>query len=474
MLKNKERIFWIFLLVLIASLSFFNIYNNKNDKTVNAASMTRDEYEYAMLLQAVYDDLKRNFVEEEKTDPKSLYYGAIKGMLEATDDPYTYLMEEKATEDFNIEMSGEFGGLGIYIGLNDNERLSVISPIEDTPAERVGLEGGDVISEIEGKSTKGLTTEDAVKILRGKPGTKVTITVERELVDEPLEFTITRDIIKLKSVKYKMLSNNIGYIRVTTFGNKTANDFKDTLKQLERDDAEKIIIDLRNNPGGMLDKVIQMADMFISEGRIVYTRGRNPRQNQDFFARPGEELENVPMVVLINNYSASASEIFAGAMQDSGRAVLVGTKTFGKFSVQNFRSLDASGKTSYKITVARYYTPSGRSLHEEGIEPDVVVKPKELTKEDVKNVQLIRDGHFVHDFVKEHPEEDEKGFELFYDKVKAKGINIRKDLLERLVYNERRDSFKEIVDLRYDEQLKRAIDILNAYEVFGKKRPVSE
>lgn len=488
MLKSKERIVWIFLLTLITSLSFFTLYNPKSAK----AKADKDIYYYSALLQKVHNTLMENYVDDEKLTEKNLYYGAIKGMLESVEDPFTLFMDEELTETLNTDISGKFGGLGIYIGLNDDGWLSVISPIEDTPAEKIGMLPGDVIAEIEGESTEGMTTDQAVAILRGRPGSKVNITVYREGESEPIHFTITRAEIKIQSVKYKMLidtyatstntnsegeatdiQSDVGYIRVTTFGDDTPSDLKNAINELRHNGMKKLIIDLRNNPGGKLDKAIEIVDMFLDEGKIVYTRGRNPQMNQDYYASKRIEVsKDIPLAVLINGASASASEIFSGAIQDSRRGVLIGQTTFGKFSVQNVVPLDDKGSVSFKITTAHYYTPNGRSLHKKGIVPDVTVDSEKLSRSDFQAIRVLRDGEYIKEYIEKHPkgEEDARAFANLLSLLEAKNINVREELLRRLVYNERRkDNYKEIVDMKYDTQLKYAIDMLTAAEVFIAK-----
>lgn len=329
-----------------------------------------ETYEELKTFSEVLTQIQKHYVEEVK--PKDLIQGAIRGML-STLDPHSAFMTPDMYKEIQVETKGEFGGVGIQIGIKDN-RLAVIAPIEGTPAQRAGIKAGDFITKVNEETTKNLTLMDAVQKMRGPKGTKVNVTIEREGVSEPLVFTLVRDIIKIESVKAKVLETTIGYIRLTQFQESTAKDLGRALKQFREQKLQSTILDLRNNPGGLLTAAVEVSEQFLGPGKlIVYIKGRDGRKDE-YLSRSKDQLEDNPMIVLVNEGSASASEIVAGALQDWGRAVIVGATTFGKGSVQTILPLsDGSG---LRLTTAKYYTPKGRSIQSTGITPDIVVKPK--------------------------------------------------------------------------------------------------
>lgn len=315
-----------------------------------------------------------------------LLHGAMKGMVEAWKDPYTRFVAPDQLKDEEIEMEGRYGGLGMYIGERDG-RILVISPMEDSPAERVGLKPKDQIVKVDEEVVLGWDSQRVVQRLRGKPDTKVTLWVRRDGEEELLKFELTREIIKLKSVRYEMLSDDIGYLRLTQFKQKTDEEARDALKDLMKNGARGLVLDLRNNGGGLLDVSVRISGMFLKGGPVVETRGRAEKANEKYSANPALFLTAMPMTVLINGGSASASEIVAGALLDRGRASLVGEKSFGKGSVQTlFPLTDGSG---LYVTIARYHTPSGRVIDHVGLSPTIEVKG-EPDKDKSKDAQLQR------------------------------------------------------------------------------------
>lgn len=321
--------------------------------------------------------------EKEDVTENDLVYGALEGMVSAWGDPYTRFVDPQSLKDEEIEMKGEYGGLGIYIGQRDGMTM-VISPIEDTPADKVGLKPKDQIVKIEDEMILGWDSHEVVKRLRGKPGTTVTIWVRREGEDSLLRFEIVREIIKLRSVRFEMLEDKIGYVRLSQFKMQTAEDAKTALTDLQDQGARGIILDLRNNGGGLLNSAVDISSLFLDGGLVVGMKGRVQRANDELFARPGR-LCKLPMVVLINEGSASASEIVAGAIKDRLRGTLVGQKSFGKGSVQTLFNLpDGSGMY---VTIARYHTPAGTVIDHVGLEPDVEVEG-EMQKDHSKDEQL--------------------------------------------------------------------------------------
>ncbi|MBI5450287.1 MAG: S41 family peptidase [Gammaproteobacteria bacterium] len=318
----------------------------------------------------VFATIKGNYV-EEVTD-KVLIDNAIRGMLTGL-DPHSSFLDKEEYTDLRIGTSGEFGGLGIEVGMEDGF-VKVISPIDDTPAQRAGVLAGDLIIRLDDTPVKGLSLREAVDLMRGKPGTKIVLTVVREGQDKPLKFTITRDVIHVKSVKNRLLDKErrLGYIRITQFQEKTGENLLEAIATLNKEGGKElagIVLDLRNNPGGVLNTAVEVSDAFLTNGKIVYTEGRTADSRIVYTATPKDVLNGAPIVVLINNGSASASEIVAGALQDQHRAVIMGNRSFGKGSVQTV--LQLKDGSALKLTTARYYTPSGRSIQAEGIEPDI-------------------------------------------------------------------------------------------------------
>lgn len=326
----------------------------------------------------VFEKIKNDYV-ETRTDKELIEY-AISGMLTSLDPHSAYLNEESFTE-LQVGTSGQFGGLGIEIGMEDGF-VKVVAPIDDTPAERAGMKAGDLIIRLDDKSVKGLSLNEAVKIMRGKPGTDITLTVVREGEDKPLKIVITRDIIRVKSVKWRTLEDGFGYVRITQFQSRTGDNLAEAISKL-KDENKKLkglVLDLRNNPGGVLNAAVAVSDAFIDKGLIVYTEGRTGDSDNKFHATTGDLIKGAPLVVLINGGSASASEIVAGALQDHKRGVIMGTQSFGKGSVQTI--LPMNNGTAVKLTTARYFTPNGRSIQAEGIVPDIKVKSLKVTNGD--------------------------------------------------------------------------------------------
>jgi carboxyl-terminal processing protease len=319
----------------------------------------------------VFARIKQDYVVE--VDDKELLESAIRGMLTGL-DPHSAYLDEEEFRELQIGTTGEFGGLGIEVGMEDGF-VRVISPIDDTPAQRAGVKSGDLIVRLNDKPVKGMSLNDAINLMRGKRGTTITLTIVREGVDQPLTIPITRDIIRVKSVKSQMLEPGFGYVRVTNFQAKTAQSLIEAVEALQEQNGEPLdglVLDLRNNPGGVLNGAVGVSDAFLDEGLIVYTEGRNEDSVLRYSATAGDVLNGAPIVALINDGSASASEIVAGALQDHQRAIIMGSKSFGKGSVQTILPLKADA--ALKLTTARYYTPSGRSIQAKGIEPDIVLE----------------------------------------------------------------------------------------------------
>ncbi|MBU3911018.1 MAG: S41 family peptidase [Candidatus Omnitrophica bacterium] len=391
------------------------------EKTNKVDSM----YKELELFSDAVSIIRSDYVEEPKE--KDLIYGALKGMLSSL-DPYSQFMDPETYNEMKIETEGEFGGIGIEITIQDN-LLTIITPIDDTPAFKIGLKAGDKIVKIEGEITKDLTLIEAVKKLRGKPGTIVNITVLRESEKKLLDFAITRSIIKLESIKKaEIIESGIGYIRLAEFQEKTQRDLETSLNKLERDGIKGLILDLRNNPGGLLDSAVDVSGKFLEEGQVVVsTRGRVENQNLIFKSRNKNKHLDYPLVVLVNGGSASASEIVAGAIQDNRRGLILGTKSFGKGSVQTV--VPMSDGSAVRLTTSKYFTPNGRSIHGEGITPDIVVeykdRPEEDEKKDNDSLKML-EGLIEVEKTAEEKEEDKK---KEYDNQVVSAIDVLRGII---------------------------------------------
>ena len=390
----------------------------------------------------VFGRIKNDYVED--VEDKDMLENAIRGMLSGL-DPHSSYLDHEQFKELQVGTSGEFGGLGIEVGMEDGF-VKVIAPIDDTPAQRAGVEAGDLIIRLDDTPVKGLTLNDAVKIMRGKPGTVLKLTVVREGVEKPLKIDIERAIIKVRSVKSRMLEGNFGYVRISQFQSKTAENMVDAIDKLKKEAGgtlKGMVLDLRNNPGGVLNGAVAVSDAFLKKGLIVYTEGRVNDSKLRFNATPDDILDNAPIVVLVNQGSASASEIVSGALQDHHRAIIVGTQTFGKGSVQTI--LPLSNGTAVKLTTARYYTPSGRSIQAEGIVPDIEldqvrVSAVESSFEPIKEADLS--GHLSNGNGKKSDKESDENEEqeeeslaqsdyLLYEALNLlKGLSIQREQMQ--------------------------------------------
>ncbi len=340
-----------------------------------------ETYRQLDLFGDVFERIHSDYVTE--VEDSELIEAAINGML-ASLDPHSSYLNPDNYRDVQVQTRGEFGGLGIEVTMQDG-LVKVVTPIDDTPAARAGIKAGDLISHLDGEPIMGLTLQEAVEKMRGPVNTDLTLTVIREGVEKPFDVVITRDIIRVQSVRYHR-EDNVAYIRITQFNEQTISGLEKALRKLKKEigpELEGIVLDLRNNPGGLLDQAIAVSDAFLNQGEIVSTRGRNNRDTQRFQAEMGDLADGQPIIVLINGGSASASEIVAGALQDHKRAIILGTRSFGKGSVQTIIPLSGGSEGALKLTTAKYYTPSGRSIQAKGIEPDIIVKQSDDNSEDV-------------------------------------------------------------------------------------------
>ncbi len=428
-----------FIVVFILCVVLFGVYSFAKSETLKKRQ--QDElYKQVELFSDTLAVIQTDYVDDTK--PKDLIYGALKGML-ASLDPHSSFMDPETYNELRVDTEGKFGGLGIEITVKDG-LLTVVTPIEDTPAWKAGVKPNDRIVKINNELTRDMTLTDAVKKMRGKPGEAVTITVLRESEKRVLDFKIVRDIIKIRDIKEaRILENGIGYIRLVEFRENTYQDLSNTLEKLNREGMTALILDLRNNPGGLLDVAVRVAEKFIEKGKlVVYTKGRKSSQDTQFISHESRPILNLPMIVLINEGSASGSEIVAGCLQDYKRAIIMGMKSFGKGSVQTVIPLNDG--SALRLTTSKYFTPSGKVIHGKGVEPDITAEDRRIDPdfEKPENIQKPQDV-----------------FEQIEKKEKEKSTKLPKSF-----------------DYKSDLQLMRAVDVLKAITYFkdGKTQTPAE
>lgn len=405
------------------------------------SAITADTYRQLNLFGDVFERVREQYVEE--VEDEKLIQSAINGMLTSL-DPHSSFLDISDFEDMRVQTKGEFGGLGIEVTM-ENGLVKVVSPIDETPAAEAGIEAGDLVVRLNDEEVMGLTLSEAVDKMRGPVGEPITLTVVREGESEPLEITIIRDIIKIRSVRSRVIGEDVGYIRITTFNEQVQAKLEDMIKEIKEEAGENLlgyIIDLRNNPGGLLDQAIYVADAFLEKGEIVSTRGRYEEDTEREMATEGDMADGLPIVVLVNGGSASASEIVAGALQDHHRGIVMGTQTFGKGSVQTIISLGGEG--AMRLTTARYYTPSGRSIQAKGIEPDITVK--------LAKIETIKRNY-------QPPKEADLHGALTNDTDKDK----KKDALDSIKSDKDENESEDEMD---DYQLARALDLIRGIAHF--------
>ncbi len=408
-------------------------------------------YEKLKILADVLALVEKNYVEPVKIT--TLVNGAINGMLE-TLDPHSSFMTPDVFKEMQTETRGTFGGVGFEITIRDKV-LTVVAPIEDTPAFRAGIQSGDLILRIDGKSTKDMNLMDAVKVMRGPEGTKVTITIMRTGFTEPQDLTLTRAIIPIRSVRSKMLEEGYGYVKINQFIEKTHADMKAALEKLESKEGtlKGLILDLRNDPGGLLEQAVKVADEFLEAGMIVYTEGRVEGQKMKFYAQKKAKVRDYPMMVLVNAGSASASEIVAGALQDHGRAVILGTPTFGKGSVQTIIPLEDG--SAVRLTTARYYTPNGRSIQAQGIVPDIIVADLPPAARKGSPPRFLREKDLEHHLRGE-------------GEIPAKPLEkIPEESLEKIP-DKKKGEAAVTIEAPEDPPLERALELLKTWKILNK------
>lgn len=423
-------------------------------------------YRQLNLFGDVFERVRAQYV--EPVEDKKLIENAINGMLTSL-DPHSSYMNEEEFSDMQVQTRGEFGGLGIEVTM-DNGFVKVVSPIDDTPAARAGIQPGDYVTYIDDTPVLGLTLNDAVDKMRGKVGTSVKLTLRRENVPDPIQVPLIRDIIQIKSARYKIF-DDIGYIRVTTFNQNTDSGLRDAIAAIKKQVGAKLagyVLDMRNNPGGLLDQAIAVSDDFLDKGEIVSTRGRNERDTHRDNATPGDLADGLPIVILVNGGTASAAEIVSGALQDHKRAILIGTKSFGKGSVQTVIPLPGNG--AMRLTTARYYTPSGRSIQAKGIEPDIIVEQARL--ENLGPEPYVSEADLPHALDKDKnapaKKPDDKKSETAPSAPQASAAP-SPDSGKDSAKTPPRDPNSKIgtpEDLKQDYQLSRAIDLLRGLSMY--------
>ena len=426
-MNNKKTILFIFFIYAIIPL-----------KTINADTNRQETYKQLNLFGDVFQRVQEQYV-EEVTD-KKLIESAISGMLQSL-DPHSSYLSADSYKDMQVKTKGKFGGLGIEITMEDGV-VKVVSPIDDTPAAKAGMKSGDLIIGVDGESIRGLTINESVSKLRGPVGSKVIITVVRDKQD-PYEIEIKRDIINIKSVKHNIIKN-IGYVRLTTFSDTTTSGLEKAITEIKKNIGNKfqgLILDLRNNPGGLLNQSISVADAFLNQGEIVSTQGRNDDDTSRVFAKKGDLINGQPLVVLINSGSASASEIVAGALKDHSRAIIIGTRSFGKGSVQSIIPLAGNG--AMRLTTARYFTPSGISIQAKGIEPDIIVEAG------VTDLKKAKNNNRREENLRGALDKNKKSKETEIDSDSEKPLTPLEKLLQ-------------------DNQISRAVDMIRGISLFNK------
>jgi carboxyl-terminal processing protease len=471
-LAGKERLLWLsataglFVVLLVTLVPV----------TVAAQSQTSQDERLLNMFERVYDFVRQNYVEE--VDPEVLIEGALDGMFQSLEDPHSAYLTAEEMRDLRDTTRGQFGGVGMYIakqGEDESEDgdgedggfVEVVAPIEDTPAFRSGIMAGDLIVEIEGESTRPLDIDQVVNRLRGEPGTTVEVLIRRG-TSHNLTVELTRAIIEVPTVKHAMIDDSIAFLRIIQFTPYTNQRVEESLREFAEEGYESLIIDLRQNPGGLLSGVVDTADLFFEEGTIVGTRGRKASENEVFRADPGTSVpEDIPIVVLIDEGSASAAEIMAGALKDRDRAYLIGETTYGKGSVQEVHVVGTGG---FRLTMSKYYTPDGTYIEDNGIEPDEVVKPPELSDAEVESLTRITDEQLVTAFVDEHPEPSESEVQSFINDLREQDIELSERRIRKMVRDEvnRRNNVSPAYDLEFDVMLQEAVRLLRENRVSAK------
>ncbi|HOV37133.1 MAG TPA: S41 family peptidase [Spirochaetales bacterium] len=459
--SQNKRVPWGFLGSVTAILLVFLLCT----PALVAQSVDSKTQSLLSLFQFIYLYVQNNYV--DPVDGEKLIDGALKGLFESLEDPHSAYLTETDMRTLNDTTAGEFGGVGLYINKQipseeskeTSSFVEVVAPIEGTPAFHAGIQAGDLIVKIEGESTEKLSIDEVVNRLRGKPGTTVTVTVQRG-AGVQFDVPLIRAVIQVPTVRYDTIPGRIGYIRIIQFTPYTDDKVQEAIETFRSQGYRSLIIDLRSNPGGLLSSVVETADLFFDEGVIVSTRSRIPAENAVYEAKPGTIVPaDIPIAVLIDNGSASASEIFAGVMKDRKRATLLGTKTYGKGSVQQVRSL---GRTGFRLTTARYYTPSGVTIDKVGVSPDLEVKEPTFSEKELEAYSKLLASREIAQFVSSHPNLTDQDVEKFVESLRSANPDLSERVLKRMVRNEihRHLTNPPVYDLEYDLVLQEAVKFL--------------
>lgn len=468
---KKDRRIWVWLSGAFMAIVLFLAF-----VPVSFAQGAGKNSQYGMIFDEMMRFIKTYYVED--VDEKTLFEGAMKGMFESLGDPYSVFMTEKEMEDLSDTTTGQFGGVGLYISKHygdtsfDEKHLPyvrVVAPIEDTPAYRLGIRAGDYIIKVGDKSTESMALDEVTDMLRGEPGTKVNVTFLRG-DDITFTYDITRAVIEVPTVKSDLVGKDIGYLRIIQFTPNTADKVKEALDSFSKKRIKYLVIDLRSNPGGVLDAAVDIADFFLDDGVIVSTKGKveSPSLNHVFKASKKVRLsKSIPIAVLIDKGSASASEILSAALQDNGRAVLIGETTYGKGSVQQVHAL---GRDGFKLTMSKYYTPKDVNINKVGIAPDKEVKEKELTDEEKASYKKLIEEFRVHKFVQENPKPSDLQIDTFIHGLKDEGIVLEDRIVRKLIRNELNmtNNNPPVYDMEFDIVLQEAVRMLRAGEITAK------
>jgi len=459
----RKRLISLLAFALVLALSFVTV---SVPELYAQQTKTPDAKQYSQLLQNIFQFILQNYVDEP--DPSKLYQGAIQGMMDSLADPYSTFLDEDMMSDHMSDTTGTYGGVGLYISkqatapTEDTPRyIEVVSPIEDTPAWKEGIRSGDLIIKIDGEDPAPLSTDKPSAKMKGEPGTTVVLTFRRGSYE--FEVTFTRSKIEIPAIKNAVITTaqgDVGYIRIIEWNPNTAPQMKTILQDMKKKNINKFVVDVRSNPGGLLSSVVDVSDLFLSSGVIVSTKGRTISENYEYKAKPDLAIvQSDRVIVLTNQGSASASEIFAGAMKDTKRALLLGEKTYGKGSVQQIFPLD---KVGFKLTMAHYYTPSGVNIDKVGIEPDISVAEPELSDKELEAVQKLYDAGDIARYLQTTPQPTVEQRKEFAAEL-AKKYTVPELILEKLVRDEaERSQPARIYDLEYDVQLQKALDLIES------------
>jgi carboxyl-terminal processing protease len=454
--KVRERILWISLTTVLISLLIILSFAPR----VMAQGQEKSTRDYLNMFNWVFQFVQKHYADEDKADPQKLIEGAMKGMIEALDDPHSAYLSMDEMRRLRDDTQGEFGGVGIYI-LKTDKGVEVARPIDGTPAKRAGIATGDVIIAVEGESIKDFSIDEVVKRLRGKAGAPVTMTVLRGS-NYTFDITIVREMIEVPTVRQAMISDDIAYLYILKFTPMTLDRVEDAIDYFKDEGYASLILDLRSNPGGLLSSVVNVSDLFLDKGQvIVSTRSRIRAENRVFRAGKSPLVnEDINMIVLIDKYSASAAEILTGALKDTERAQVMGETSYGKGSVQQIINVDGGG---FRLTTSKYYTPSGASIDTVGIIPDKEIEREEFSQEEIESYQKLLELNAVRQFLKEKPEPSEADIEAFVQSLRTQGIVLRRERIEKDIRDEwnRIHNIETVYDLEYDTVLREAVNSLN-------------